>query len=686
MKLRLLPKMLLFILLPTLLGLGIVTWFSYTRAEKALAVQMADELNAVVKAQTAQLASTTGVLHKVLENAGHLIRIKNFLKAESEFEKEDRRSAMQDSIDSLVNDYPLLTSAGILSLDGRVVGHTDPQGLNTDLSDRAYFKAGLQGKNSVQNVRSKVSGEVVTILAAPVMEGGQILGVVYGNVDLGLLSKETVEMTKLGRTGSSFVYDSTGLLLMHPNKDYIGDEDGGLDWVQTILAKRNGHIEYVWDGKEKLAYFQEIPAMDWLVVLGMEQDEVRAPAAVLLRGNLLLTSGIIFMVALIVFVVVRGITTALKNEEAFVARVANGQFDMSDQQRVIQETCAARSDELGGLSRGVGIMTENLKKLLSESEQKTLEAQKATEEARQAMHAAEEARLAAEGARRDGMLAAAGQLEEVVAILSSASTELSAQIEQSDRGAAESAQRLSEAATAMNEMNATVQEVARNAGAASVASATTKEKAQHGSDIVAQSLQSIEGVRQISGQLKEDMAQLNERAQDITHIMSVISDIADQTNLLALNAAIEAARAGEAGRGFAVVADEVRKLAEKTMASTLDVSNAIKAIQESTRKSTASADNAVEQINHATELADASGQALQEIVTTMDATADQVHAIATASEEQSAASEEINLSIVQVNEMSRQTAEAMGEAARAVSDLALQAQNLDALIQDMKQA
>ncbi|MEG1610847.1 MAG: methyl-accepting chemotaxis protein, partial [Bilophila sp.] len=186
--------------------------------------------------------------------------------------------------------------------------------------------------------------------------------------------------------------------------------------------------------------------------------------------------------------------------------------------------------------------------------------------------------------------------------------------------------------------------------------------------------------------LKEDMQKLNEQSQSISQIMGVISDIADQTNLLALNAAIEAARAGEAGRGFAVVADEVRKLAEKTMASTTDVGNAIRSIQQSAAESMTQVDNSAGVIEEATDLANQSGVALQDIVTMVDNTADQVRAIATASEQQSASSEEINQSITQVNTIAGETARAMEEAAKAVSDLAGQAQVLTGLIEDMKQA
>ncbi len=385
----------------------------------------------------------------------------------------------------------------------------------------------------------------------------------------------------------------------------------------------------------------------------------------------------ILIAVVLTFLIVRNTVRQLGKDPGelnnIAHRVVNGDYDIDD----------------GGKKLGVyGAIVEMVNALKTNIENAQRESENAKEQSRKAQGAMEQAEAASREAqsKTEAMLAAADKLEQVGSVVSSASTELSAQIEQSDRGAAESAQRLSEAATAMNEMNATVQEVAKNAGSASNASAETKQKAEAGAEVVAKAVHSIEQVHQMSLALKEDMVQLNEHAQDITRIMGVISDIADQTNLLALNAAIEAARAGDAGRGFAVVADEVRKLAEKTMASTQDVGNAIKSIQESTAKSMTGVDNAVERIGEATELASQSGAALEEIVATVEATGDQVNAIATASEEQSAASEEINQSIVQVNDMARQTAEAMAEAAKAVSDLAMQAQGLTDLIQELKEA
>ena len=329
-------------------------------------------------------------------------------------------------------------------------------------------------------------------------------------------------------------------------------------------------------------------------------------------------------------------------------------------------------------------MVDTLKSKIGEAEQKGLEAAKESKKAQQATLEAEAARKQAERAKAEGMLQAARQLESVVGIINTASEQLSAQIEQSSRGADEQSNRVRETATAMEEMNATVLEVSKNAQQAADASNHTKKQAVEGVAIVTDAVKGIETVRDQSMAIKEDMNALGKQAEGIGQVMNVIADIADQTNLLALNAAIEAARAGDAGRGFAVVADEVRKLAEKTMSATQEVGQAIRDIQEGTRKNIANVDKSAGSIESATSLSVRSGESLQQILTFVEHVNDQVQSIATASEQQSAASEEINQSVEQVATISAETAQAMEQASRAVSDLLEQSQILHKLIAEMK--
>ncbi|MDQ7831002.1 MAG: methyl-accepting chemotaxis protein [Desulfovibrionaceae bacterium] len=376
--------------------------------------------------------------------------------------------------------------------------------------------------------------------------------------------------------------------------------------------------------------------------------------------------------------VIRGVTRQLGEDPGYLYDIA-GKIAAGDL------TVAFRPQKTeGGVYAVLKKMVDTLKAKIAEADGKAAEAAQKEKEALAAMQEAEQAKALAETAKRDGMLQAAARLEGVVATVSSASEELSAQIEQSSRGSESQAQRVGETATAMEEMNATVLEVAKNASQAAETSDTAKKKAQEGSGVVEQVIREIANVQEQAVTLKTDMDTLGKQAEGIGRIMNVISDIADQTNLLALNAAIEAARAGDAGRGFAVVADEVRKLAEKTMTATKEVGEAISGIQQGTRRNIENVERSSHSVEEATKLAKKSGESLTEIVSLVDAASDQVRSIATASEQQSSASEEINRSIEEISTISSETSQAMGQAAQAVSELARQSQELQSLIEDMQ--
>jgi methyl-accepting chemotaxis protein len=224
-------------------------------------------------------------------------------------------------------------------------------------------------------------------------------------------------------------------------------------------------------------------------------------------------------------------------------------------------------------------------------------------------------------------------------------------------------------AAAMNEMTATVAEVAQSTTAAADSARNADSHAANGDIIVQQSIKSMSILSTQIQQTAEVISHLSNESQNIGQVLDVIKSIAEQTNLLALNAAIEAARAGEQGRGFAVVADEVRTLAKRTQESTLQIETMIDGLQQGVKKAVASMQVGISQVDEANEKTNMAGKALKEIVSSVDSIAELNTHIATAAEEQSSVAESINRSIIAISDITQHSSQAAGELSHSVNEL-----------------
>ncbi|MDR4502324.1 MAG: methyl-accepting chemotaxis protein [Nitrospirales bacterium] len=264
--------------------------------------------------------------------------------------------------------------------------------------------------------------------------------------------------------------------------------------------------------------------------------------------------------------------------------------------------------------------------------------------------------------------------------IASSATELSATAEQLSYSANGQNSRMVQSASAVEEMTMTAGEVARNSTEAARIAQETSETARTGHEVMAQTVSGMQQVSDAVGQSANIIMTLGKSSDQIGEIVRVIEDIADQTNLLALNAAIEAARAGEQGRGFAVVADEVRKLAERTTKATKEIGDMIRQIQQDTKSAVASMEDGTQRVMGGVELANKTGEALEKIQSMVNQTTSMIQQIADAAEEQSSATRQIASDLEAVAKSTKEASGGVSESAKASHDLSMLATELQSLI------
>jgi len=350
------------------------------------------------------------------------------------------------------------------------------------------------------------------------------------------------------------------------------------------------------------------------------QQEFRAADVAAARQLLLIWLAVAIVLGLAcAWLITRSIVKPLQDTVALAEMVASGDF--THQQQV------TRKDELGALQTSMQRMTGNLRRLIGEV--------------------------------RDGVVQVA-----------SAAEQLSAVTEQTSAGVQSQKVETDQIATAMQEMTATTHEVARNAGAAAKSALEASRQAQQGDQSVSKAVDQIELLAREMESTKAAMATLRGHADSIGGVLDVIKAVAEQTNLLALNAAIEAARAGEAGRGFAVVADEVRGLAQRTRSSTDEIAQLITGLHQSTDRMATVLDHNVQLTDSSVGLSREAGEMLKRITQSVKDIESMNEQIACAAEQQSSAGEEISRNVTNVRDISDQTAAASEETASSSMELA----------------
>ncbi|MDD5425164.1 MAG: Cache 3/Cache 2 fusion domain-containing protein [candidate division Zixibacteria bacterium] len=515
---------------------------------------------------------------------------------------------------------------------------------------------------------------------------GEIVGSFFVGVpERSATLREGLLSQKVGETGYIYTINTQGVLQIHPAKE--GSDLSMHDFIKEMIAKAPnltngeiGWIQYPWINKElgeteardKIVAYTYFKEWDWIIATGSYLEEFTSPVNNI--RNAIVTLGLVclFISLALGFFISRSITRP-----------------------IIKLVDIAEDVAIGDVSRTVEIRTKDEVGVLAHSFNSVI------------TYLQEAARVAERMAKSDLTVKIEpksdkdvfGQSFKMMIInlsqmirnlkassreLASAASEIATSSEQMSRGANDQTEQVNQVSTAIEEMTATILESSKNANEATDASKNASSRATDGGQIVAETIQGMQKITKTVRESADSIAKLAKSADQIGEIIGVIDEIADQTNLLALNAAIEAARAGEQGRGFAVVADEVRKLAERTGKATGEITEMIKGIQKQTEEAVHSMEAGIQEVDRGRELTDKAGNSLNEIVAMTESVMNMIQQIATASEEQSTAAEQISKNVEHITSVTRETAKGAEQSATAAEELNRQAESLDEMVAKFK--